>query len=89
MSTIKASVVHNTVIMNVIATTLIYGSFMDIVRECLLGKEPEREAHGESEHGHGETEEHEFKKNRCLCFKNCLSSSNEWFRKVLIRDYET
>jgi NhaP-type Na+/H+ or K+/H+ antiporter len=96
-TSIKNSVVHNTVILNVVLTTLIYGSFMNLVRQCLLGREHE-EKEEKQESGFyvptaegllSDEQEHEFKQKRCLWFKKCAESINEFFRKCLIRDYET
>jgi hypothetical protein len=42
-SKMKESIVNNTVLLNVIVTTLLFGSLMNLARRCLLGSDEERE----------------------------------------------
>lgn len=87
----KDSVVHNAVILNVILTTIVYGSFMSLMRDCLLGKV---DAADTIENGHVVHHEEarfeaerEFHAKRCHCLKSCGGSILRWFRSLLIRDY--
>jgi hypothetical protein len=51
MTEMMESVVHNTVICNVILTTVIYGSFMSLVRDCLIKKSEKDEEEVTIENG--------------------------------------
>jgi hypothetical protein len=88
---LKDSVVHNAVILNVMLTTIVYGSFMSLMRDCLLAK---KDAADTIENGHKVHHEdarfdkaREFQAKRCHCLKRCGGRIIEWFRSMLIRNY--
>jgi len=91
MGDVKNSVVHNAVIINVMLTTVVYGSFMSLMRDCLLGKKEGSDTIENGKVVHHEDarfdKEREFHEKRCHCIKKCGGSIIEWFRKQLIRDY--
>jgi hypothetical protein len=92
LSAIKTSVVHNAVILNVMATTIIYGSLMHCVRGHLLGYRLEEKAAGKNVDVEGQAR---FKKeankqaHRCICLKKYWGQLNNWLASVLVRDYVT
>jgi len=88
MTEMMESVVHNTVICNVILTTIIYGSFMSLVRDCLIKKSEKDEEEVTIENGKVEHHEaarfaleREFHEKRCHCLKSCGGRIVEWFRR--------